>query len=146
MDKDTETVLTLTNFPRLGCPDFCWPPAKPSPDGNVSQSIFFPDECINPHPRFPNLTRNIRQRRGKKVKFLFPILHELKKGIKFLFPFLHELNKQVTFLLPSSHELDKKVTFLFSFLRELNKKVTFLFPFSYQLNKKVIFCFLSCMN
>ncbi|KAL5255390.1 hypothetical protein ACHWQZ_G010822 [Mnemiopsis leidyi] len=73
MDKDTETVLTLTNFPRLGCPDFCWPPAKPSPDGNVSQSIFFPDECINPHPRFPNLTRNIRQRRGKKVEINVPI-------------------------------------------------------------------------
>ena len=73
MDSETETVLTLTNFPRLGCPDFCWPPAQPSPHGNVSQSMFFPDECINPHPRFPNLTRNIRQRRGKKVKFLFPL-------------------------------------------------------------------------
>ena len=67
MDEESEAVFTVTNFPRLGCPNFCWPIAHPSPHGNVSQSLFYPDECINPHPRFPNLTRNIRLRRGKKV-------------------------------------------------------------------------------
>lgn len=38
-----------------------------------SQSVFTFDAAINPHPRFPTLTRNIRERRGKKVSIKVPL-------------------------------------------------------------------------
>eukprot|EP00826_Nyctotherus_ovalis_P001664 TRINITY_DN10285_c0_g1_i4.p1 TRINITY_DN10285_c0_g1~~TRINITY_DN10285_c0_g1_i4.p1 ORF type:complete len:667 (+),score=151.12 TRINITY_DN10285_c0_g1_i4:66-2066(+) len=42
--------------------------------GNIySQSIFTFDAAINPHPRFPTLTRNIRERRRKKVSIKVPL-------------------------------------------------------------------------
>ena len=63
-----EIYVTLTNFPRLGCPNFTDPPMAPSPEGQVAKSLFFPDEAINHHPRFATLTANIRERRGSKVK------------------------------------------------------------------------------
>lgn len=65
-----ETVMSITNFPRLGSPLFTHPPYYPTPDDEAaaSRSLYFPDEAIFPgHPRFKNLTRNIRQRRGEKV-------------------------------------------------------------------------------
>eukprot|EP00049_Salpingoeca_infusionum_P025962 m.22897 g.22897 ORF g.22897 m.22897 type:complete len:629 (+) comp8430_c0_seq3:84-1970(+) len=66
-------LLTLTVFPRLGCPNFTTPPYAPSPGGHVAKSLFFPDEAINEHPRFPTLTANIRRRRGEKVAMNVPI-------------------------------------------------------------------------
>jgi glutamate--cysteine ligase catalytic subunit len=42
-------------------------------DGDVSKSLFIPDICIQPHPRFPTLTANIRKRRGEKVMMPVPI-------------------------------------------------------------------------
>ncbi|KAF8569505.1 hypothetical protein P879_01967 [Paragonimus westermani] len=81
-------ALTLTTFPRLGCPDFCYPPALPTPRDGVSRSLFFPDRAINQgHPRFNNslfcfgvgsrmLTRNIRERRGAKVAINVPIYRD----------------------------------------------------------------------
>ncbi|PAA52351.1 hypothetical protein BOX15_Mlig022714g5 [Macrostomum lignano] len=71
-------ALTLTAFPRLGCPDFCYPGAKPTPEGGVSCSAFLPDEVIySGHPRFRTLTRNIRERRGKKVAINIPVYRDL---------------------------------------------------------------------
>lgn len=67
---EDEAVMSLTNFPRLGAPDFTWPIYKPQPDNedSAARSLYFPDEAIFPgHPRFKTLTRNIRQRRGEKV-------------------------------------------------------------------------------
>ncbi|KAF5402329.1 Glutamate--cysteine ligase catalytic subunit [Paragonimus heterotremus] len=70
-------ALTLTTFPRLGCPDFCYPPAPPTPRDGVSKSLFFPDRAINQgHPRFKTLTRNIRERRGAKVAINVPIYRD----------------------------------------------------------------------
>lgn len=66
-----ETALTLTVFPRLGCDDFCDPPAPTR--GPIAESEFIPDECINPHPRFGALTRNIRMRRGSNVDIRVPL-------------------------------------------------------------------------
>mmetsp|Transcript_114329 Transcript_114329/g.262359 ORF Transcript_114329/g.262359 Transcript_114329/m.262359 type:complete len:776 (-) Transcript_114329:244-2571(-) len=63
--KPDEIAPTMTFFPLLGVGDFCHPPAQPN--GPVAQSLFIPDECINQHPRFTTLTRNIRKRRGDKV-------------------------------------------------------------------------------
>ena len=63
--------LTLTTFPRMGCPNFTSPCAKPI--GPASQSLFLPDEIINRHVRFPTLTANIRKRRGSKVAINLPM-------------------------------------------------------------------------
>lgn len=63
--------LTLTAFPRMGCPEFTSPATKPI--GPASQSLFLPDEIINRHVRFPTLTANIRKRRGSKVAINLPI-------------------------------------------------------------------------
>lgn len=63
--------LTITTFPRMGCPQFTLPPAKPI--GPASQSLFLPDEIINRHARFPTLTANIRKRRGHKVAINLPM-------------------------------------------------------------------------
>ncbi|XP_055345692.1 glutamate--cysteine ligase catalytic subunit-like [Paramacrobiotus metropolitanus] len=72
-------VITFTAFPRLGCPDFTFPSAKTDPIDGVSRSLFFPDEAIFPgHPRFSTLTRNIRQRRGKKVAINVPAFIDKK--------------------------------------------------------------------
>lgn len=65
-----EYVMSLTNFPRLGAPNFTDPVHDVTSDDpdSAAQSLYFPDEAIFPgHPRFKNLTRNIRQRRGEKV-------------------------------------------------------------------------------
>ncbi|XP_073831222.1 glutamate--cysteine ligase-like [Musca autumnalis] len=69
LDKD-ECVMSITNFPRLGCPEFTHPIYNPNPDdpNGSAKSLYFPDEAIFPgHPRFKTLTRNIRMRRGEKV-------------------------------------------------------------------------------
>ncbi|CAH8498948.1 unnamed protein product [Heterobilharzia americana] len=66
-------ALTISAFPRLGCEEFCYPAANPTPDSGVSRSLFFPDAAINQgHPRFKTLTRNIRERRGAKVAINAP--------------------------------------------------------------------------
>lgn len=65
-----ECVMSITNFPRLGAPNFTWPLYQPHPEDPLSsaRSLYFPDEAIYPgHPRFKTLTRNIRKRRGEKV-------------------------------------------------------------------------------
>ncbi|KAF6731493.1 Glutamate--cysteine ligase catalytic subunit [Oryzias melastigma] len=72
-----ETLCTITSFPRLGCPGFTKPEHRPTPvEQGVSKSLFFPDEAINRHPRFSNLTRNIRHRRGEKVEINVPIFKD----------------------------------------------------------------------
>ncbi|CAH8838415.1 unnamed protein product [Trichobilharzia szidati] len=69
--------LTICAFPRLGCDDFCYPAANPTPDSGVSRSLFYPDAAINQgHPRFKTLTRNIRERRGAKVAINVPIYQD----------------------------------------------------------------------
>jgi glutamate--cysteine ligase catalytic subunit len=42
-------------------------------NNNLSKSNYLKDTIINKHPRFGNLTRNIRLRRGEKVEIKIPI-------------------------------------------------------------------------
>lgn len=73
--KKNESILSVS-FPSLGVPDFTDPPAKPAPEdeSGAGRSIFFPDEAIySGHPRFKNLVRNIRGRRGRRVAINVPI-------------------------------------------------------------------------
>uniref|UniRef100_H2Z546 Glutamate--cysteine ligase n=1 Tax=Ciona savignyi TaxID=51511 RepID=H2Z546_CIOSA len=88
--NDDEQIVSLTVFPRLGCIDFTYPPHKiTGPESNpVSRSLFFPDEAITSHPRFPLLTQNIRLRRGKKIAINIPIFKDTNTPS----PFVENLN------------------------------------------------------
>lgn len=62
---------TLVTFPLMGVGKFSTATSLESP---FSLSIFVPDACINAtHPRFANLTANIRLRRGRKVCIQVPL-------------------------------------------------------------------------
>ncbi|XP_017056232.1 glutamate--cysteine ligase [Drosophila ficusphila] len=76
-----ECVMSITNFPRLGAPNFTFPLAQPRPEDPLSsaRSLYFPDEAIFPgHPRFKTLTRNIRKRRGEKVSIKLKVFKDVK--------------------------------------------------------------------
>ncbi|XP_053600985.1 glutamate--cysteine ligase catalytic subunit [Plodia interpunctella] len=80
--KDGEVIMSITNFPRLGCPNFTSPPYPPTPNEGVTRSLFFPDQGIFPgHPRYKTLTSNIRQRRGEKVAINMPIFRDVNTKI-----------------------------------------------------------------
>ncbi|ORZ09459.1 glutamate-cysteine ligase-domain-containing protein [Absidia repens] len=79
-----DVPVTLVNYPRLGCPDELIPPHEP--DGQACQSMFVPDEIINPHARFPTLTANIRRRRGSKVEINMPVYHDKNTPRPFIDP------------------------------------------------------------
>lgn len=74
LDKEApEGVVgtTFVTFPLMGQGDFTDADDTSSP---YSQSLFVPDACINrTHPRFANLTANIRLRRGRKVCIQVPL-------------------------------------------------------------------------
>lgn len=69
-------LITMTGFPRLGCPGFLYPGAIPTPLTGESRSIFTPPESINPHVRFKTMTNSIRQRRGRKCVSNVPIYRD----------------------------------------------------------------------
>jgi glutamate--cysteine ligase catalytic subunit len=75
--KDKVSVVTVVAFPMMGVGDFVAPLADgtvPKPQGEYAMSLFVPDACINnTHPRFGNLTRNIRLRRQRKVCIQIPM-------------------------------------------------------------------------
>ncbi|CCG84718.1 protein of unknown function [Taphrina deformans PYCC 5710] len=73
--KASECPITLTSYPRLGAPGQFTEPYH-RPEGSASRSLFVPDEIINPHVRFPTLTANIRERRGRKVNMNVPIFYD----------------------------------------------------------------------
>lgn len=55
--KDTLTFpLSITAFPRIGCPGFTLPEYPPTTTGSASESLFFPDEAIwSSHPRYKSV-------------------------------------------------------------------------------------------
>ncbi|PFH59321.1 hypothetical protein XA68_12522 [Ophiocordyceps unilateralis] len=73
--RPDEYPITLTTFPRLGCPGQFTMPYFP-PSGPRLRSQFVPDEIANPHIRFPTLAANIRSRRGRKVQVNVPVYHD----------------------------------------------------------------------
>ena len=73
--RENEIAPTVTNFPLLGVENCIFEPK--AFEVPYSQSQYVPDYIINPHPRFAALTRNIRERRGKKVDIRVPLYHDL---------------------------------------------------------------------
>ncbi|XP_077989695.1 glutamate--cysteine ligase catalytic subunit-like [Glandiceps talaboti] len=81
-----DSPLSITSFPRLGCPNFTLPACPPTlTDDGASRSLYFPDKAINgEHPRFKTLTKNIRTRRGEKIAINIPIYKDKKTPSPFL--------------------------------------------------------------
>uniref|UniRef100_H2YLE2 Glutamate--cysteine ligase n=1 Tax=Ciona savignyi TaxID=51511 RepID=H2YLE2_CIOSA len=78
MLNEDEMVLSLTGFPRLGCPDCVYTHTTYNQAANpVSHSLFYPDCAISTHPRFPYLTQNIRERRSSKIEINIPIFKDI---------------------------------------------------------------------
>lgn len=90
--EPNETVMSITSFPRLGCPNFTDPICHPKPETSASGSLFFPDEAIfGGHPRFKTLVKNIRARRRRKVAINLPIFKDVNTRSPFMEYFLdHE--------------------------------------------------------
>lgn len=79
-DKDSGLqALTMPSFPLLGTKDSFEEALFSSTNSQqASRSLFIPDDVISKHIRFPTLTRNIRQRRGKKVDIRVPVYRDTK--------------------------------------------------------------------
>ncbi|KAL7689186.1 putative glutamate-cysteine ligase catalytic subunit [Plasmopara halstedii] len=73
--KEDEIAPSVTVFPMMGVGDFTMPFSQPH--GPVAMSDYVSDAVINPHPRFATLTRNIRQRRTRKVDIRVPIFQDV---------------------------------------------------------------------
>ncbi|XP_048863260.1 glutamate--cysteine ligase catalytic subunit [Brienomyrus brachyistius] len=105
--RESETLCTITSFPRLGCPGFTSPEYRPTPvEEGVSKSLFFPDEAINRHPRFSTLTRNIRHRRGEKVTINVPIFKDKNTPSPFVEAFPEDDGEAVQAALPDHIYMD----------------------------------------
>ncbi|CAG8739716.1 1978_t:CDS:2, partial [Dentiscutata heterogama] len=72
-----ESIITLTNFPRLGCPGQFLEPHH-EPFGPKLKSSFVPDEVINPHIRYQSLNNGFSSRLGSNVVINIPIFQDKK--------------------------------------------------------------------
>lgn len=88
--KPGERIVTMTVYPHLGVVDdnhsFVSTSENPDVINGVSRSLYIPDIAINPHLRFPNLTKNIRLRRGSKVAINLPIYRDVNTATPFKEP------------------------------------------------------------
>ncbi|KAI1289280.1 Glutamate--cysteine ligase catalytic subunit [Halotydeus destructor] len=71
-----EVLLTLTTYPRLGCPDFTSPACDVDPS-DASGSLFIPSGAIyTKHRRYISGGENIRSRLGRKVVINVPVFKD----------------------------------------------------------------------
>lgn len=66
----SESIMSITNFPRLGTPHFTYPDCEPTPSAadGLTRSLYFPDAAIFPgHPRYRTVTANVMGRKGAKM-------------------------------------------------------------------------------
>ena len=70
--KFTKIVTTkkfnISSFDRIGCPGFTFPSYEPQPLTSHTRSLFWPSEATTGHHRYRNMSKNIRCRRGQKVR------------------------------------------------------------------------------
>lgn len=87
---EDEYVLSLTNFPFLGRPNYTFPNYPVTPKDGITRSLFWVDPAIFlAHPRFQTLSKNIRQRRQCKVAINVPVFVDEKTPR----PFVEDLNQ-----------------------------------------------------
>lgn len=84
----TEHLVTMSSYPLLGVGHFA--ETEGTVKGPVTQSEFMPDDVINLHPRFPTLSSNIRERRGKKVEITVPVFHDVNTPQPWVDPLLKD--------------------------------------------------------
>ena len=83
--KINVSPLSLPTFPHMGVGQYAITKEQEelTTDKNAfSESIYTIDSIINPHPRFPTLTKNIRIRRGKKVEIKIPLFIDKNTSIE----------------------------------------------------------------
>lgn len=82
--RPDESVLSITNFPRYGCPKSI-DPDYPIRADSVTKSIFMPDEVVFAgHPRFLSVARNVKARRQAKVAINLPIFFDTRTPSPFI--------------------------------------------------------------
>ena len=54
--ENNDILAWFVYFLRIGCPQFTYPSYEPSTTSGASRSLFFPQEAINPHPRYRLVT------------------------------------------------------------------------------------------
>lgn len=74
--KSNQKVLLTSTFPLLGAIEQNFAELDGEFTNDVTKSHFIDDRIINPHPRFPTLSQNIRMRRGEKVEILVPLFND----------------------------------------------------------------------
>ncbi|OMH85297.1 Glutamate-cysteine ligase catalytic subunit [Zancudomyces culisetae] len=82
--KKNQAALSITAYPKMGQGDWISPHYEAG--GKYAQSLFIPDEVINPHPRFKTLSANIRERRQAKVEINVPIFRDTNTPWPFIDP------------------------------------------------------------
>lgn len=86
-------ITSLSSFPNLGTKNSFFTeneellniekssPSKLEIFNESSKSNYILDQMTNPHPRFPAMVANIRQRRGKKVDIRAPLYPDVNTGV-----------------------------------------------------------------
>ncbi|XP_057331277.1 glutamate--cysteine ligase-like isoform X2 [Microplitis mediator] len=75
--KPDERLLTITSFPRLGCSNFCYPAAKPTPEEGINASLFLPDEAIcQGLDRMRAIPISVKLRRNEGLSINIPIYRD----------------------------------------------------------------------
>ncbi|CEO95021.1 unnamed protein product (mitochondrion) [Plasmodiophora brassicae] len=69
-----DRLMSMASFPLLGVGTHTDPPLPAG--GPITTSSYVPDAVMNPHPRFPCLTENIRKRRTDKVCITVPLFKD----------------------------------------------------------------------
>ena len=78
-------MVSAASVPNLGSGNYSiqdFSPEDLENDNVNSQSRFVLDSSANPHPRYGALMRNIRARRGEKVKITVPIYEDENTNMK----------------------------------------------------------------
>lgn len=76
--QNHESVVTLSTYPRLGCPDTIFPRIEfDMATNDATSSIYISDKVLNQkHPRFKNLAKMITLRKERKVFGEVPIFRD----------------------------------------------------------------------
>ena len=78
------STVCFTVFPLLGCKEFTWPHAYPTPGKGITSSLFFPDEVIyKGHPRYVASYLNNRIRRKENTYSNIPIYMDVNTSKPF---------------------------------------------------------------
>ncbi|KAF8745189.1 Glutamate-cysteine ligase, partial [Rhizoctonia solani] len=83
----SESLVTLTSFPRLGVREpFTHHPETDPVHAATSESLFLSGDITSPNARFPSLIANMKSRRGAKVAANIPIYFDTNTPRPFVDP------------------------------------------------------------